>query len=67
MYYHINNNISYIILDLEAIYYTSYLSLGHNYSIFITNKASLLVYDVLVKNHTIQQTSPEKINIIHSN
>ena len=39
------------------------MRLGHNYSIFITNKASLLVYDVLVKTHTDQQTSTEKIYI----
>jgi hypothetical protein len=44
------------------------MRMGHNYSIFITNKASLLVYDVLVKNHhSIQQTSTEKIINIHSN
>jgi hypothetical protein len=37
---------------------TSYLRLGHNYFIFITNKASLLEYDILVKdNHPRQQTS----------
>ena len=41
-----------------------YLRLGHNYySIFITNKASLLVYDVLVKQYTDQQTSREEISI----
>ena len=35
-----------------------YMRLGHNYFIFITNKASLLEYDILVKdNHPRQQTS----------
>ena len=60
-----------IIDYFENNYYSNmsmnYLSLGHNYSIFITNKASLLMYDILVINHTNQQTSPEKINIIRSN
>ena len=45
-----------------------YLRLGHNYySIFITNKASLLVYDVLVKQYTDQQTSREEEINIYSN
>ena len=36
----------------------NYMRLGHNYFIFITNKASLLEYDILVKdNHPRQQTS----------
>ena len=40
------------------------MSLGLNYSIFITNKVGILVYDVLV-NHIIQQTSTaEKITSI---
>ena len=42
----------------------NYMRLGHNYYfIFITNKASLLVLDVLVKQYTDQQTSRKEINI----
>jgi hypothetical protein len=45
-----------IILSLALLF--TYMRLGHNYFIFITNKASLWEYDILVKdNHPRQQTS----------
>ena len=50
-------------IHLGYMNYYNYLRVGHNYAIFITNKASLLVYDVLVKQYTDQQTSTEKIHI----
>ena len=50
-------------IDNNTLKTINYLRLGHNYSIFITNKASLLVYDVLVKQYTSQQTSTKEINI----
>ena len=48
------------IAQFKHILLFKYMRLGHNYSILITNKASLLVYDVLVKQYIDQQTSRTK-------